>query len=188
MTEIDPATGRARGWIVLDRGQQRSMPLFFRLSAGDGLGVLVNTLLEEAPDLLARATGESPQALIAGWVSAVEAQLADRLCHGLGPPTISAASLPPEHRAAIEVLLAELRATAVHQAITGSRSPQDRGRVPDDVLATLLLALPDAALSPRCRAALAGVRDPAQLGPLLAEEIAALRQQMAMLRQWQDGL
>ena len=97
--------------------------------------------------------------------------------------------MPPEHRAAVEGLLAQLRATAVYQAIARSRPPAQPPRVPNEVLATFLLALPDSALAPLsapARAALASLRTPEQLGPLLADEIAALRAQMTTLRQWQS--
>ena len=187
MTEVDPATGRPRGWIVLDRGQQRTTTLFFRLTAGDGLGPLVSTLLREAPALLAAAPSGSPAALVGGWVSAVEGQIADRLCQSFGAPAPDTAELTAEHRRAVETLLGELHATEVYRAIAGGRTAGGRVRVPDELLAILLLALPDdvvAGLPGPARAVLSGLRDTGRLGSVLAEEIAALREQLTILGQW----
>ena len=189
MTDIDPASGVARGWIVLDRGQQQAMPLYFRLSAGDGLGELVAALLEQAPALLATIAGETPQALVTGWVQAVEARLAHRVRQALRPLDLPA-RLPPEHRQAVETLLTELRATTAHQLVRQARDGAPTRQVPDEVLATLLLALPDTAVSrlPTATAtALATLRAPAGIGPALAEELAALRDQLTVLRQWSCG-
>ena len=189
MKAFDPATGRARGFIVLDRGVQRALPLFFRLSAGDGVGALVTALLEQAPALLAAAPTDSGAALVAGWVKAVETQLRDKVCRGMGCQSTVPARLPPEHRAAVEQLLAELRQTAVHQAVVASRPPGQTSQIPDEVLATLLLALPEAALAQlpaATRQTLRSLREGESIGPALAEEIAALREQMSILREWQS--
>ena len=188
MTDIDPATGRTRGWIVLEKGQQRSMPLFFRLTASEGLASLVAALLREAPGLLATSPAETPEALVAGWVEAIDGRLADQLCRGLSGAPGGPADLPPEHRDAVEVLLGELRATRVHRAIAGSRAGNRPRPVSDEVLATLFLSLPEVALEALpepARRASAVLRDPALLGPNIAAEVAALREQMTMLRQWQ---
>ena len=187
MTDLDPATGRARGWIVLDRGQQRTTTLFYRLSAGDGLGPLVTTLLEEAPALLAAATGETPEALLGGWVAALEGQIADRICQSFSAQPNLPAALPPEHRTAVETLLGQLHATPTYRAIAAGRGPDQRRRVPDELLTILLLALPEALLPPPSSptgATLAALRDPARLGAVLAEEISALREQLTILRRW----
>jgi glutathione gamma-glutamylcysteinyltransferase len=189
MSDIDPATGRARGWIVLDRGRPRSLPLFFRLSASEGVAALVAALLSEAPGLLATCPAETPEALVAGWVEAIDGRLADQLCRGLSGPPASPADLPPEHGAAVEVLLRELRATRVHGAIARSRTGDQPRPVSDEVLATLFLALPEVALEALpepARRASAALRDPAHLGPNIAAEVAALREQLTMLRQWQS--
>jgi hypothetical protein len=189
MTDVDPATGRSRGFIVLDRGPGQRLPLHFRLSAGDGLGALVSTLLEEAPALLASAPADSPEALVAGWVNAVEARIAGALCRGLGVGGDHAsARLPPEHQAAVAAVLAELRATRAHRAVVGARATEGARRVPDDVLATLLLALPEGvltALPPPAREAVATLRTPGEVGTALAAELAALGEQLTTLRQWQ---
>jgi glutathione gamma-glutamylcysteinyltransferase len=189
MTAVDPATGRARGWIVLERGQQRTTTLFFRLTAGDGLGTLVATLLQEAPALLAAAPGETPEALIASWIAAAEGQIGDRICQSFGGQPAATATLPAEHRAAIETLLGQLHATPLYRAIAASRPPGQRARVPDELLAVLLLSLPDAALAqhgPRAATLLAPLRDAAHLGRVLAEEISALREQLTELRRWES--
>ncbi len=187
MTDNDPATDRPRGWIVLDRGEQRTTTLFFRLSAGDGLAPLVATLFQQAPALLAAAPTSSPAALLGGWVAAVEATIADRVCESFGAPAPTTAALPAEYRAAVETMLGQLHGSAAYLAIAGSRPGAGRARVPDELLAILLLALPDAALaalSPEARAALAPLRDSTTLGHLLADEIAALRAQMTILQRW----
>jgi glutathione gamma-glutamylcysteinyltransferase len=186
MTGVDPATGKARGWLVLDRGPARTMPLLFRLAAGDGLGALVTALLDEAPAALATVSADSPEALVAGWVTAVEERMADRLCRGMARQT--GATLSPEHRAAVDTLERELRETPVYQAVKRARSAGRPASVPDEVLATLLLALPDAVLPAPARALMAPWRDAAGLGSTVAEEVAALRDQMLALRQWQPSL
>jgi hypothetical protein len=189
MTDLDPATGRARGWIVLDRGRLRTTTLLFRLSAGDGLGALVATLLEEAPAQLAAATGATADELLASWVARVEAGLAERICRGFELSGDGDARLPPEYQAAVASLRDQLRATRVHRAIALRPAAMEGqpARVPDDLLAVLLLAFPGDVmeqLPAATRAALEPLRDPAQLGPALADEIAALRTQLATLRQW----
>jgi glutathione gamma-glutamylcysteinyltransferase len=188
MTDVDPATGRARGWIVLDRGRQRTTTLLFRLSAGDGLGDLVATLLDQAPALLAAATGPTADDLLASWVALVEARLSDQICRGFESSGGDDSRLPPEYRATVASLRDQLRATRVHRTITRRDARlSGHARIPDDVLAILLLALPDdvmARLPPETRAALDPLRDPSQLGAALADEVAALRTQLSTLRQW----
>jgi hypothetical protein len=146
----------------------------------------VATLLDEAPALLATVSADTPEGLLAGWADAVDERLADRLCRGLGTLPTEVAELPAEHRAVVDTLLAELRDTRVYRAIARSRTPARRERVSNEVLATLFLALPEAALSALpepARRASAVLRD-AALGPAIAAEVAALREQMTMLRQW----
>jgi glutathione gamma-glutamylcysteinyltransferase len=197
MTGLDPATGLSRGWIVLERGSRRAMPLYFRLSAGQGVATLVAALLDETPALLASVStpgGETPEALVAAWVHGMQGSLAHRLGQALRPVS-PPADLPPEHRRHVEKLLAELRATKVHGLLRAVPKPRDgdgdgKGDGADffvDVLATLLLALPEpalAALPASARAALSALRDPAGIGSLLAEELAALRDQLTVLREW----
>jgi glutathione gamma-glutamylcysteinyltransferase len=188
MTGVDPVTGRPRGFILFDRGEQRALPLYFRLTAGDGLGTLAATLLGEAPAALAQTTGNSAAEVVAGWVEQVESRLGERLCRGLGPRIASPAELPPDHRRAVEAVLGELHTTAIHRAISQARTADRQGLIPDDLLAMLLLALPDSALAALPEAALpalASLRDPAQLGPALGAEVAALRAQMTTLGEWQ---
>lgn len=194
MTSVDPATGRARGFIVFDRGEQRAIPLYFRLTAGDGLGTLAATLLGEVPAALARTTGTTADQVVASWVEGVQDGLGDRLCRGLGARIGSPAELPPEHRSAVEAVLADLHATELHRAIlraeAAARATDPTRRIPADLLAVLLLALPDAALAglpETARPALAQLRDPARLGPALATEVAALRAQMTTLGEWRSA-
>lgn len=186
MTGQDPATGKARGWIVLDRGAQRALPLYFHLSAGDGLAELVGSLLEEAPALLAGVAADRPEGLVAGWVAAVDAQLADRLRQALRP-LVSPAALPPAHRTLVENILSELHATAAYRAVRQARRDPAAPAVSDEVLAMLLLALPDpvvSRLSAPAAEALAQLRTGADRGPALTDELAALRDQLTVLRQW----
>jgi hypothetical protein len=91
---------------------------------------------------------------------------------------------PPEHREAIQQIVAELRATAAFQAVEAARTP-GAGRIPDEVLAMLLLALPPpalAALPATTSAALAPLRRFS--GDALGREITALRDQMTVLCEW----
>jgi glutathione gamma-glutamylcysteinyltransferase len=189
MTDVDPATGRARGWIVLDRGRLRTTTLLFRLSAGDGLGALVATLLDEAPAQLAAATGATAEELLASWVARVEVGLADRICRGFEIASGGSSRLPPEYQAAVATLHQQLHATQVFRAIAlrGSLAAGQPARIPDDLLAVLLLAFPDEVMTrlpPATRAALEPLRAPGHLGAALADEVAALRTQLQTLRQW----
>ncbi|MEP6654194.1 MAG: phytochelatin synthase family protein [Myxococcales bacterium] len=204
MAGTDPATGRARGWIVVQRGRQRAMPVYFRLAAAEGLTELAGSLLEETPALLATVSAANPKELVTAWVNAMTGAWGHRIRQALRPMSMPA-ELPPEHRQVVDTLLAELHATAVYQhvraatkqgvapqpgaatAVPPTVPPSEGAAIPDDLLAMLLLSLPNEALSslPRDHAtALSTLRDPARLGPTLVEEITALRDQLTTLRQW----
>jgi glutathione gamma-glutamylcysteinyltransferase len=189
MTEVDPATSSPRGWIILDRGRQRAMPLVFRLSAGDGLSELVASLLEETPSLLSGIDAATPEELVAEWVRAVEGRLGDRIRRTL-EPIAGPADLPEEHRSLVEAFLAQLAATRVHEAVCRARSSTSLPSLSSEILAVLLLALPAetvARLPVSVATLLAALRDPGGIGPAVADEIEALRDQLTVLRQWSCG-
>jgi glutathione gamma-glutamylcysteinyltransferase len=186
MTELDPATASPRGWIILDRGRQRAMPLVFRLSAGDGLSELVASLLEETPTLLSGIDAATPEELVTEWVRAVDGRLGDRIRRALEPIGLPAV-LPEEHRHLVEAFLMQLATTRVHQAVRRARSGTSLPSFSSEILAVLLLALPPetvARLPVRVATLLAVLRDPAGIGPAVADEMEALRDQLTVLRQW----
>jgi hypothetical protein len=85
--------------------------------------------------------------------------------------------------ARVQALLAELRATAMQELVRGAR--RQSGGVPDEMIALLLLALPETML-PRLAAdaqkALAAAR---QVGTAaLSAEVGSLREQLAMVARW----
>src|SRR4051812_2902661 len=118
MTDLDPATGRPRGWLLLARSPDRLLPLYFRLTANRGLSDLVAALLEEAPALLGAPSGSSPDAIVAGWVAAVEARLAGRLVEAVKRRVDAPQDrVPPEHQRAIAAIVEELHRSAAYGAV-----------------------------------------------------------------------
>jgi glutathione gamma-glutamylcysteinyltransferase len=187
MTGIDDATGLPRGWVLLQKSAHPTRPMYFRLMAPRGLNELVTTLLDDAPALLAAAPSTSPEALVKGWVHAVGSRIADSVQGSLGQ-LVTPEDLPNEHRAALTQLLAELRATPAYQAIAAARTADGNPRLADEVLAVLLLALPEPALAllpAENRAQLAKLRRESDAGTLLSQEVQALREQLTSVRRWQ---
>jgi glutathione gamma-glutamylcysteinyltransferase len=185
MTAVDPATGQPRGWLLLDRSPDRLLPLYFRLTANRGISDLVAALLEEVPALLEAPAGSSPDEIVAGWVAAVEARLAGRLVEAVKRRVDAPQDrVPSEHQRAIAAIVEELHQSAAYRAVQQARATAGPGSVSDELLAVLLLALPDAALGAAAEA-LGSLRRP--VGEALGGEVGALREQLVVLRQWRCG-
>jgi len=125
MQPLDPATGRARGWIALRRGDRPASLLFTARCTGDG------DLASFAAALTGlRATLESAAP------RTVEAALRAVLTAAAFPIELEHRPLAlAEHAAAAAALLTALRATPVHAAVAAVSEQPD----PD---ALLILALP----------------------------------------------
>jgi glutathione gamma-glutamylcysteinyltransferase len=170
MQELDPATGRARGFVVLERSAL-PVALFFRLALQTDVGAVRHLLLEEVPTLLFSRETCASQAF-------VETQA--RACACIGPLPSSLNELLGEHQALVDELLASLRGTAAYAYVQTTTASPTSLPMCNEVLAMLLLALPDTAIGDD------RVREMRALDPtsLLGREVAALREQLTMLRRW----
>lgn len=179
VSSIDPETGKSRGWMVLARSERAAAVAFRALRTADG-AAQARLLLERLPELL-QGSASDPAAMVS--------TLRDRLgalcgCVAGGATTASASDseLAPAHRAAVDQLLAELRATLAYQLVTIEGAP--RPPLCDEALAMILLALPDdilAGLPADARREFDRLRDPGAGCAALAPEIAAVREQLRTL-------
>jgi glutathione gamma-glutamylcysteinyltransferase len=171
MLEVDPATGKSRGWVALSRGAAPAA-LFFR--------VAVDGRIDDLARLLAEPGGGAAE--LGGWLRELDLRFGDHLLGWLSVDQVD--GLAAEHRGAVEALLCELRATAAFAAAAAAvpQAPALRG----EALAILLLALPDAVIDalPPAAAAAAHAARGLPAGSALAVEAAAVREQLGMLERW----
>lgn len=175
MVPHDPATGRARGWLLLARAAHASLPSLYRVTAPRGLTALAATMLERLPALLRQAL-ESPDWLTP-WIAAVNRELGDDLAVMFERRDTTHSADAADVTATV---LAELRTSPAHAAVRAATPGSSAAS--QDLMAMLLLALPDSALAAGTeRASVISLRRPDALGPALAHEVAALRRQLAAL-------
>jgi glutathione gamma-glutamylcysteinyltransferase len=170
MQDVDPATERARGFVVLERSAL-PVTLFFRLALGNDVAAVRRLLLEGVPALLLRA---EPGAL----ATAVEMQ--GRVCACMGPLSGSLKDLLTEHRLLVDELLTDLRKTPAYEYVRALGTAASPIQLCSEILAMLLLALPDKAFTDDRLSQLRDI-DPTSL---LGREVMALREQLAMLQTW----
>lgn len=174
MQAMDPASGRARGWIMLERNQQASA-LLFRLVNHEDAQALSDRLFQAPDGSSFETAGEFARALdvrlgevASGWVSRA---------------LTSAETLTPEHRLLVQELLSQLRDSQafalVRQVRNGAPSARDEG------LAMLLLSMPpELMLSLNApKRILEEVRIDSNHSAL-AREVVSLREQLQTLCQW----
>lgn len=158
----DPATEKSRGYLLL-RPSERAMRLAFRLSLdAASVAEAISTLRESLTALPAGPTAPALQALAA------------RI-----PPSLWPTLRPVEDEAARlrEIVLAEIAATPLYQAIDAARIP-----TPTEHGAALLWALIQVALPlvPDAPPALRALAD-SPLPPALSDELDGLREQTRQL-------
>jgi glutathione gamma-glutamylcysteinyltransferase len=160
MRPIDTATGRARGWVLLERGES-SRTLLFRFGAARRpWDEIVRALLQSIP------AGASSERDVARAVIA-----------NLPPPLVEAvevqSSAAQEHERCVAEILAALRASPTYAhardvLVELQPSWAKQHPYPTELATALLLALPDVWIPvPR-----------APLAPALAAEIGTMRQQI----------
>ena len=133
---VDAVTGRPRGWVLLRRNERPASLLFTARCVGEGGFEAFARALRELRTVLARApVSDLPSALTRLLAAAAE-----------GFPVVleRRALALREHADEAEALLAGLRATAVHAAVTASAPAAWDA----DVATLLLLALPADVWSP----------------------------------------
>lgn len=186
MRPIDPATGRARGWVRIERGEG-VRTLLFRFGSPP----------RPWEEIIGAASRAIAQALAEGEPRD-EAELAGRLLRALPPSLIEvievqteglARVLDEQHRTRIDEVATAIRASAVYvharAALRALDTPWVERPYAAELATVLLLVLPDAWL-PRAGAArdsLMAHRRADALAPALAAEIATLREQMQALRE-----
>ena len=176
MQEVDPQTGRARGFLVLERSPL-PLALLFRLRLEAGPARMQALAFETLPRLLALPDRSTQlRGVLDGPTRAALVEWGTRLSSSL-------AELPAEHAALVDALLCELRATALYALVRDL--PLDLSEpLLAELLTVLLLALPDSAVSSGSELAQARARLRDAGTGALAREILALREQLAMLRSW----
>jgi glutathione gamma-glutamylcysteinyltransferase len=176
MRAPDPATGRARGFIVLERSPFPAA-LFFRVLLEGDLAGMKKLLFEEIPASLAAPDPRS-------CCLPLDPALQDRLCTALAPLRDTRAELVPEHRALVDALLEDVRRTRAYAHVRDASACT--AELCAETISMLLLALPDhvvAGLGDDERHVLAPLRDGA-VGESLEREVAVLREQLTMLVEW----
>jgi glutathione gamma-glutamylcysteinyltransferase len=170
MLPLDPATGKSRGVLELTRAQVPINLALVFTRHGDGWRAIANYVTTTVPHVLRE---HSPRSAHEALVTVLAA--AGDVVDGISLRT----SVEPPHRAAVERVLDELRASAVFET-AGRALP---GRSPE--LATTLLYMIDPRvwdLTPdSVRAELHVLLDVERLPPALADDIRMLRQQLAAL-------
>jgi glutathione gamma-glutamylcysteinyltransferase len=182
MQTIDPASGRSRGFISLER-DPRPLALLFRLASEGGAAPLGAVLFEALPRRLA----EAGAADVGAVASVVDAALGPLFPSALARAAFAPEGLPPEHRGLVDELLGALRGTGAFGLVDRALSPAPRAPLRVEALTMLLLALPEeelAAWPAAAAAAVRALRPEAEASPLLAGELAALREQLLTLRLW----
>jgi glutathione gamma-glutamylcysteinyltransferase len=166
----DPATGRPRGWLVFTRKASPSA-LLFSVSARATAAEIVAMLHHRIPTRL-RASGARDAKSAVGVFAAAVAEL--------GPLVDEREALAPEHASAVEVVRCALRATDVH-AVVAAGIPRARD---SEMVTAIILATPEAtwkAAGVEAAADLAAILERGRSSPVLAPEIAQLREQLVAL-------
>lgn len=172
MQSIDGATGRPRGWVLLRRSERPASLLFTARCVGDGGFAAFSSALVGIQAALASA----PVADLSSALRVLLAAAAD------GFPVVLERRVLAlhEHAEEAEALLAELRATDVHAAVTPMVSaPWDA-----DAATLLVLALPGDVWSPlseHVRAAWHTLSDPERLPLSVRAESEHIHRQLADL-------
>lgn len=189
MQPIDPASGKGRGWIELDRNPQPSAILFRLTGQGDlpnenqrAADALASILFQDLPGVLQQLDRPTPQALLGKLDEALRDVLGNWMRHAF----TSAAPLSHEHRAEIERVLAALRATNAYQAVATLQPAPPTGSLEHEALAMLVLALPAPVWQDWGAPPLGALTAVPEGETKLAAEVAALREQISTLRMWQQ--
>lgn len=176
MQPTDPASGRSRGWILLERNQQASA-LLFRLVNHEDAQALSQSLFHES---WAQVHGTAQS-----FVKAFALHMSAAATNWMARASQDAALLPPEHRQAVQGLRSQLLRTPAFDLIRGFDGEAEAAR--DEGLAMLLLAMPETLLrdwhAPEALRLQLQI-DPSQ--PALAAEVASLRAQLQTLCQWRQ--
>lgn len=180
MKAVDPVSGRARGWVSLQRNEVPSA-IVFRLAASDDAQKLSQGLFEKLPPRLA---GQDITAT--AFVAALDAEMGESLSAWMARAVEG--SVRDEHRRAIDELRAALRSTAAYALVRGTRAQHTVADYRDEALSVLVLALPDSLLAAlHAPADLSQYRGiDASSNAALAAEVTSLREQVATLALWRD--
>lgn len=168
MLELDPASGRSRGWVVLRR-RQGGQGLLATLTCGQGTW---RELLEvfELPSSGGRTAPSTAAALVAALAEAIAR---------LAPYVAWREPADAEHRELVAAMRRELRASAAATAL--------RPHTGEFELAALVLLVAGPFWSSKLpeveRVPLASLLDLSAHPPALASEVELLRQQLGALRQ-----
>jgi glutathione gamma-glutamylcysteinyltransferase len=166
----DPSAGRPRGWLVCAR--KTSPPtLLFSVSARSGAGELVAAVHDRAPARIRDSGACDATSALQAFASSIAE---------LGALVDEREALAPEHASAVEVVRCALRATEVHAVVTPIVSRERDA----EIVSAIILAAPEMTwerLPAEARADLAGMLERGRSSPLLAAEIAHLREQLDAL-------
>jgi glutathione gamma-glutamylcysteinyltransferase len=161
MLPVDPATSRSRGWIELV-AEPRPRPIFLQIGMPSRDWVpLLQRLTKQARSL------DVPLEVWALAMAREVPELAD-VVRTLAEAFES--ELEPEHRDLVDQLLAQVRATPTYRALVELAPPTaPTSSLASEALTVLAYVLGSPSI------------DIAELGPPLADEVAALRRQVAAL-------
>ena len=166
MRPIDPATGKSRGFIELERAPA-PRNLAFVFGGGGGWRPIARLLDRDLPAMLKEERPHDVAAVV-------------RLMLDAARPVVRGIALrettQPEHRAAVEGVLAELRSTRLYQLVVASGTEL----LPELATALLFLVEPAAwlGLAPELATEVRAVHDIEQLDEPLAGDLRVLRKQL----------
>jgi glutathione gamma-glutamylcysteinyltransferase len=181
MQRTDPDTGKSRGWYRVQRSDAPPA-VHFLVSCKE---VPWEEVSRHVFDQIAGALASGKPSTAAGAIETTLRAVAwGAVARAVGTYP-SGADSPPAHRAAVEALLGQLRATPLYaetaRTIAAGGLPLD-----PELAAVIMFALPDevfAALSREVRAELGALRDPPREAKLLGDEMARVRQQVGLIRE-----
>ncbi len=175
MQATDPASGRARGWIMLERDQHASALLFRLVNHEDAQAL--SARLFEAPDEITFETASD-------FARALDARLGEVASRWVSRALSDAQTLTPEHQLVVQELLSQLRGSEAFALVRRIR--EDAASARDEAVAMLLLSMPPELMG-SLHAPRGLLEDHLQIDPAhstLAREVVSLGEQLQTLCQW----